>query len=158
MEVRDTLRSGDHWWTCFTRNRVRKAIRLVHCDFEAEGDVDFAPVERLRESVPVERPSGLSSKDKGIDLEDRDFPVDDLQLPGWDPTLGFGDRSGSSDVPIPSFDDFFAGLPDHPNSPPFVEETERPEIVMDTSRVINEAMNNLGSVLVEPKRSEDLAF
>ncbi|KAJ4874215.1 hypothetical protein Rs2_43951 [Raphanus sativus] len=78
MQVRDTLRSGDHWWTFFTRKRGRKAIRLVHCDFEAEGDVDFSPVERLPERVPVERPFGFSSKDKGIDLEDHDFPVDDF--------------------------------------------------------------------------------
>ncbi|KAJ4910321.1 hypothetical protein Rs2_04942 [Raphanus sativus] len=118
MQVRDTLRSGDHWWTCFTRKRVQKAIRLVHCDFEAEGDVDFAPVERLPERVPVERPSRLSSKDKDIDLDDHDFPVDDFQLPGWDPTLGFGDGSGPSDVSIPNFDDFFAGLPDNPTPPP----------------------------------------
>lgn len=78
MQVRDTIMSGDHWWTFFTHKRVRMAIRLVHCDFEAEGDVDFAPVERLSERVPVERPSGLSSKDKGIDLEDHDFPIDDF--------------------------------------------------------------------------------
>ncbi|KAJ4910308.1 Uncharacterized protein Rs2_04929 [Raphanus sativus] len=137
MQVRDIHRSGDHWWTFFTRKRVHMAIGLVHCDFEAEGDVDFAPVERLPERVPVERPSGLSSKDKGIDLEDHDFPVDDFQLLGWDPNLGFGDGSGSSDMPISSFDDFFDGLPDNPNPPPFAEETERPDIVAETSRVVN---------------------
>ncbi|KAF2607731.1 hypothetical protein F2Q68_00044543 [Brassica cretica] len=31
-------------------------------------------------------------------------------LPGWDPNLAFGDGSGTSEVPIPDFDDFFAGL------------------------------------------------
>ncbi|KAJ4867455.1 hypothetical protein Rs2_51001 [Raphanus sativus] len=34
------------------------------------------------------------------------------------------------------------------NPPPFVEETERPEIVAETSR----AMNNLGSALVDSQR------
>ncbi|KAJ4901965.1 hypothetical protein Rs2_15916 [Raphanus sativus] len=120
MEVRDALRSGDHGWTSFTRRRVRKAIRMVHSDFEAEGDIDFAPVEHLpervpTERVPVERSPGLPSKDKDIEVEDHDFPVDDFPLPGWDPSLGFGDGSGSSDAPVPNFDDFFSGLPDHPN-------------------------------------------
>ncbi|KAJ4894782.1 hypothetical protein Rs2_21576 [Raphanus sativus] len=137
IEVRYALRSGDHWWTSFTRRRVRKAIRLVHPDFEAGGDIDFALVERLSERVPVERSPGLPSKDKDIEVEDHDFPVDDFPLPGWDPTLGYGDGSGSSDAPIPNFDDFFAGLPDHLNPPPFVDETEKPEIVAETSPVVN---------------------
>ncbi|KAJ4885557.1 hypothetical protein Rs2_35650 [Raphanus sativus] len=152
IEVRDALRSGDHWWTSFTRRRVRKAIRLVHPDFEAEGDIDFAPVEHLPERVPVERSPGLPSKDKDIEVEDHDFPGYDFPLPGWDPTLGFSDGSGLSDAPIPSFDDFFSGLPDHPNLHPFVEETERPEVFAETSRVVNRAMNNLGSALVDSQR------
>ncbi|KAJ4875996.1 hypothetical protein Rs2_41014 [Raphanus sativus] len=107
IEVRDALRSGDHWWTSFTCRRVRKAIRMVHSDFEAEVDIDFAPVEHLAEHVPVERSPGLQ-KDKDIEVEDHHFPVDDFPLPGWDPTLGFGDGSGSSDAPVPIFDDFFS--------------------------------------------------
>ncbi|KAJ4885596.1 hypothetical protein Rs2_35689 [Raphanus sativus] len=137
IEVRDALRSSDHWWTSFTRRRVQKAIRLVHPNFEAEGDIDFSPVERLPERVPVERSPGLPSKDKGTEVEDHDFPVDDFQLPGWDPILGFADGSASSDAPIPNFDDFFAGLLDHPNPPPVMDETERPEIVAETSRIVN---------------------
>ncbi|KAJ4885424.1 hypothetical protein Rs2_35517 [Raphanus sativus] len=131
IKVRDALRSGNHWWTSFTRQRVLKAIRMVHSDFEAECDIDFAPVEHLAERVPVERLHGLPSKDKDIEVEDHDFPIDDFPLPGWDPTLGFGDGSGSSDAPIPNFDDFFSGLPDHPN------QTERAEVLAETSRVVN---------------------
>ncbi|KAJ4873451.1 hypothetical protein Rs2_44882 [Raphanus sativus] len=125
---------------------------MVHSDFEAEGDIDFAPVEHLperipTERIPVERSPGLPSKDKDIEVEDHDFPVDDSPLPGWDTSLGFGDGSGSSDAPILNFDDFFAGLPDHPNPFPFVEETERPEVLAETSRVVN-----------GPERVEDLAL
>ncbi|KAJ4881512.1 Uncharacterized protein Rs2_38567 [Raphanus sativus] len=123
---------------------------MVHSDFEAEGDVDFAPVEHLPERVPVERSPELPRKD--IEVEDQDFPVDDSPLPGWDPSLGFGDGSGSSDAPMPNFDDFFFGLPDHPNPSPFVEETERPEVLAETSRVVNGAMNNLGLALVDSQR------
>ncbi|KAF2542115.1 hypothetical protein F2Q68_00031176 [Brassica cretica] len=36
---------------------------------------------------------------------------DDSILPGWDPDLAYGDGSGSRDVSIPDFDEFFAGLP-----------------------------------------------
>ncbi|CAN6983436.1 unnamed protein product [Brassica oleracea var. botrytis] len=32
-------------------------------------------------------------------------------LPGWDPNLAFGDGNGTSEVPIPDFDDFFSGRP-----------------------------------------------
>ncbi|KAJ4874202.1 hypothetical protein Rs2_43959 [Raphanus sativus] len=145
MEVRNALRSGDHWWTSFTSQRVRKAIRLVHSDFEAECEIDFAPVKHLPERVPVERSPELPRKNKDIEVEDHDFPADDSPLPGWDPSLGFGDGSGSSDVQIPNFDDFFSGLPDHPNPFPFVEETKRPEVLAETSRVVNGAMNHLGS-------------
>ncbi|KAJ4889400.1 hypothetical protein Rs2_29148 [Raphanus sativus] len=137
MEVRDAMRSGDHWWTSFTGQRVRKAIRLVHSDFEAEGEIDFAPVEHLPERVPDERSPELPQKNKDIEVEDQDFPTDDSPLPGWDPSLGFGDESGSSDAQIPNFDDFFSGLPDHPNPFSFVEETEeRPEVLAETSRVV----------------------
>ncbi|KAJ4876047.1 hypothetical protein Rs2_41065 [Raphanus sativus] len=125
---------------------------MVHSDFEAEGDIDFAPVEHLPERVPAERSPELPTKDKDIEVEDHDFPVDDFPLLGWDPTLGFGDGSGSRDAPIPSFDNFFSGLPDHPNPHPFVEETERHEVLAETSRVVNGAMNNLGSALVDSQR------
>ncbi|KAG2292975.1 hypothetical protein Bca52824_039644 [Brassica carinata] len=63
------------------------------------------------------------SKDKGIDLEDFHFPVDDFVLPGWDPNLPCGDGSGTSEVPFPNgdFDAFLAGLPPNFDLPPLVD-------------------------------------
>ncbi|KAJ4910273.1 hypothetical protein Rs2_04894 [Raphanus sativus] len=148
MEVRDAMRSGDHWWTSFTRRRVRKAIRWVHLDFEPESEIDFAPVEHLPERVLVERSSKLPQKNKDIEVEDHDFPADDSPLPGWDPSLGFGDGSGSSAAQITDLDDFFFGLPDHPVPLSFAEDTEeRPEVLAEASRVVNWS-----------ERIKDLAF
>ncbi|KAL0876188.1 hypothetical protein Bca101_025893 [Brassica carinata] len=137
MEVRDSLRSGHHWWTFFTRKRVCKTIRLAHPEFGMETDSDSEPVDRVPERVPAKKSDDWFSKDKGIDIGDLDFSVDDFDLPGWDPNLAFGDGSGSSDMPLPDFDTFFDGLPANPDPPPFVEEPERPEIIAESSRAVN---------------------
>ena len=78
-----------------------------------------------------------SSKGKDIDLGDLEFSVDDCMLPGWDPNLAFGDRSGTSEVPIPDFDDFFAGLPSGFDAPQATSEFGRPKVVAEGSRIIN---------------------
>ncbi|KAF3595099.1 hypothetical protein DY000_02023342 [Brassica cretica] len=58
-------------------------------------------------------------------------------LPGWDPDLAFGDGSGTSEVPILNFDDFFAGLPSGFDAPPATNESGRPKVVADGSHIIN---------------------
>ena len=63
--------------------------------------------------------------------------MDDCMLPGWDPNLAFGDGSGTSEVPIPDFDDFFAGLPSAFDAPQAVSESGRPKVVAEGSRIIN---------------------
>ena len=78
-----------------------------------------------------------SSKGKDIDLGDLEFSVDDCMLPGWDPNLAFGDGSGTSEVPIPDFDDFFAGLPSGFDAPQDTSESGRPRVVAEGSRIIN---------------------
>ena len=78
-----------------------------------------------------------SSKGKDIDLGDLEFSVDDCMLPGWDPNLDFGDGSGTSEVPIPDFDDFFAGLPSGFDAPQATSESGRPKVVAEGSRIIN---------------------
>ncbi|KAF3535283.1 hypothetical protein F2Q69_00022502 [Brassica cretica] len=90
---------------------------------------------------------GLSSKGKDIDLGDLEFSVDDYMLPGWDPDLAFGDGSGTSEVPIPDFDDFFAGLPSGFDAPPATSESGRPKVVAEGSRIINGGLNLLGSAI-----------
>ncbi|KAL0886174.1 hypothetical protein Bca101_010157 [Brassica carinata] len=137
MEVRDTLRSGHHWWTFFTRKRVRKANRLAHPEFGTEMDSDSEPVDHVPERVPAKKSDNWFSKDKGVDIRNLDFSVDDFEIPGWHPNLAFGNGSASSDMPLPDFDNFFDGLPANPDPPPFVEEPEKPEIVAESSRAVN---------------------
>uniref|UniRef100_A0A0D3E9M3 Uncharacterized protein n=1 Tax=Brassica oleracea var. oleracea TaxID=109376 RepID=A0A0D3E9M3_BRAOL len=88
-----------------------------------------------------------SSKGKDIDLGDLEFSVDDWMLPGWDPNLAFGDGSGSSEVPIPDFDDFFPGLPSGFDAPQAMRESGRPKVVAEGSRIINGGLNLLGSAI-----------
>ncbi|KAF2577375.1 hypothetical protein F2Q68_00006567 [Brassica cretica] len=88
-----------------------------------------------------------SSKGKDIELGDIEFSVDEFMLPGWDPDLAFGDGSGTSEVPIPDFDDFFAGLPSGFDAPPTTNESGRPKVIAEGSRIINGGLNLLGSAI-----------
>ena len=78
-----------------------------------------------------------SSKGKDIDLGDIESSMDDSILPGWDPDLAYGDGSGTSEVHIPDFDDFFAGLPSSFDPLPPVDESGRSKVVAEGSRIIN---------------------
>ncbi|KAL0753164.1 hypothetical protein Bca101_090832 [Brassica carinata] len=73
--------------------------------------------------------------------------MDDSILPGWDPDLAYGDGSGTSEVPIPDFDDFFAGLPASFNPPLSVDELGRSKVIAEGSHIINGGLNLLGSAL-----------
>uniref|UniRef100_A0A0D3DM11 Uncharacterized protein n=1 Tax=Brassica oleracea var. oleracea TaxID=109376 RepID=A0A0D3DM11_BRAOL len=66
---------------------------------------------------------------------------------GWDPNLAFGDGSGTSEVPIPDFDDFFTGLPSGFDAPPATSESGRPKIIAEGSRIINGGLNLLVSAI-----------
>ena len=91
----------------------------------------------LLRDVPAEETNVRSSKGKGIDLGDIEYSVDDSILPGWDPDLAYGDGSGSSEVPIPDFDKFFAGLPSSFDPPSSLDESGRSKVVAEGSRIIN---------------------
>ncbi|KAL0771705.1 hypothetical protein Bca101_036856 [Brassica carinata] len=146
ITVRDLLRNGPFFWTSFTPKRVCKALRIVrpncvetNSDSESDGP---APCD-----VPAEVANATSSKGKDGYLGDIEFSMDDSILPGWDPDLAYGDGSGTSEVPIPDFDDFFAGLPASFDPPSSVDELGRSKVVAEGSRIINGGLNLLGSAL-----------
>ncbi|KAF3602289.1 hypothetical protein F2Q69_00036187 [Brassica cretica] len=103
--------------TSFTPKRVRKALMFVHPgpalgrETRSESESEDQGPNAGPNAAPTIVTGPNSSKGKDIDLGDLEFSVDDCMLPGWDPNLAFGDGSGSNEVPIPDFDDFFAGLP-----------------------------------------------
>ena len=139
VEIRDLPRNGPFFWTSFTPKRVRKVLRLVRPDFETGVETDSnsesdgpAPC-----NVPEEEANARSSKGKDIDLGDIDFSVDDSILPGWDPDLAYCDGSGTSEAPIPDFEDFFAGLPSSFDPSSSVDELGRSKVVAEGSRIIN---------------------
>ena len=141
VTMRDLMRNSPFYWTFFTLQRVRRTLRChragpgVQVAEEPSSDSDdFVPRD-----VPTKRGTAKQSKDKGIDLEDFDIPVNDSVLPGWDSNLPYDDGSGTSEVPFPNgdFDAFLSGLPPNFDLPPPVDIPERSKVISEGSRLIN---------------------
>ncbi|KAG5384534.1 hypothetical protein IGI04_036004 [Brassica rapa subsp. trilocularis] len=128
ISVRDLLRNGHFFWTSFTPKRVRKALRFVQPGptLDADTGSESEPDDHNPVEVPTAVPESSSWKGKDVDL---------------------GDIDGSSEAPIPDFDDFFAGLPSGFDAPPPTKESARPRVVAEGSRIINGGLSLLGSAI-----------
>ncbi|KAF2533400.1 hypothetical protein F2Q70_00030517 [Brassica cretica] len=103
---RDLLRGRPFFWNSFTVERIRRAVELHRSRAVSQPlDVPY-DVEPVIDVLPAQRQRIRSWKSKGVASEN---VLGNLPLPEWNPSFSPGERSGTSEVPLPS--DFFADLP-----------------------------------------------
>ncbi|KAF3553489.1 hypothetical protein F2Q69_00013960 [Brassica cretica] len=118
---RDLLRSRPFFWNSFTVERIRNAVELHRSRAVSQPlDIPYG-VEPVIDVLPAQRPRIRSRKGKGVASEN---VLGNLPLQEWNPGFSPGERSGTSEVPLPG--DFFADLPpDFTTHKPLDEESRR---------------------------------
>uniref|UniRef100_A0A0D2ZPY9 Uncharacterized protein n=1 Tax=Brassica oleracea var. oleracea TaxID=109376 RepID=A0A0D2ZPY9_BRAOL len=118
----------DHFEALLRLQIIRETgmYRLVPRNFMSV--TSFTP-KRVRKELRFVHPGPALGGETRSDSEHEDQ--------GWDPNLAFGDGSGTSEVPIPDFDDFFAGLLSGFDAPQATSESGRQKVVAKGSRIIN---------------------
>ncbi|KAH0879084.1 hypothetical protein HID58_066478 [Brassica napus] len=103
---RDLLRGRTFFWNSFTVERIRSAVELHRSRAVSQPlDVSY-DVEPVIDVLPAQRQRTKSRKGKGVASEN---VLGNPPLPEWNPSFSPEERSGTSEVPLPS--DFFADLP-----------------------------------------------
>ncbi|KAF3556426.1 hypothetical protein F2Q69_00013958 [Brassica cretica] len=119
------------------RDLLQQAVLLefLHrrADSKRESVIDVLPAERQRIR---------SQKGKGVASENI---LGNLPLPEWNPGFSPGERSGTSEVPLPS--DFFADLPPCFTTHKSLDEESRRKVVAEGSSLINEGMRVFNAAL-----------
>ncbi|KAL0676765.1 hypothetical protein Bca4012_004746 [Brassica carinata] len=92
--------------------------------------------------LPAQRQRIRSRKGKGVVSEN---VLGNLPLPEWNPGFSPGERSGTSEVPLPS--DFFADLPPGFTTHKSLDEESRRKVVAEGSSLINEGMRVFNAAL-----------
>ncbi|KAF2533202.1 hypothetical protein F2Q70_00029692 [Brassica cretica] len=139
---RDLLRGRPFFWNSFTVERIRSAVKLHRSRAVSQPlDVPY-DVEPVIDVLPAQRQSTRSQKGKGIASEN---VSGNPPLPEWNPSFSLGERSGTSEVPLPS--DFFADLPPDFTTQESMYEESRRKVVAKGSSLINEGMRVFNAAL-----------
>ncbi|KAF3494475.1 hypothetical protein DY000_02053996 [Brassica cretica] len=132
---RDLLRSRPFFWNSFTVERIRSAVELHQSRAVSQPlDVPY-DVELVIDVLPAQRQRIRSRKGKGVAFEN---VLGNIPLPEWNPSFSPGERSGTSEVPLPR--DFSADLPPGFTTHKSLDEESRRKVVAEGSSLINEGV------------------
>ncbi|KAF2590449.1 hypothetical protein F2Q70_00039230 [Brassica cretica] len=130
---RDLLHGRPFFWNSFTVERIRSAVELHRSRAVSQPlDVPY-DVEPVIDVMPAQRQRTRSRKGKGVASEN---VLGNPPLPEWIPSFSLGERSGTSEDPLPS--DFFADLPPGFTTHKSMDEESRRKVVAEGSSLINE--------------------
>ncbi|KAF2581551.1 hypothetical protein F2Q68_00002844 [Brassica cretica] len=130
---RSKNRAGDRLRSAVELHRSRAVSQPLDVPYDVEPVIDVLPAQRQRIR---------SRKGKGVASEN---VLGNLPLPEWNPSFSPGERSGTSEVPLPS--DFFADLPPGFTTHKSLDEESRRKVVAEGSSLINEGMRVFNAAL-----------